>query len=172
MKKLYLTILSIGLVGIIESCGWGNPTPIVYTEYVPVLLSRENLNKSISLKAPNNIVNPAKIYYKDQYIFISERFKGVHIIDNSDPKSPVNKGYVAVPGCVDMAIKNTTLYVDNAVDLIAIDLKEAALGKLAVVKRIENVFPEVSPPDGGVVPSKFNIENRPKNTIIIDWKHQ
>lgn len=147
-------------------------TPIIYTEYVPILMDRSNLNTSLSLKPPSVIADAAKIYYKDNYIFISERYKGVHIIDNSNKKSPINKGYISVPGCLDMAIKNNIMYVDNAVDLVAINLTEAQNGNLTVVKRVENVFPEVAPPDGGVIPSKFNTDNRPKNTIIVNWKHK
>lgn len=167
MKKSYLSILILVLL---SGCVPTNEQPIVYTDYVPVLMTRSSLNQSISLKPTTNIEDAAKIYYKDDYIFISERYKGVHMIYNRNPKAPVNKGYISVPGCVDMAIKDNILYVDNAVDLVAIDLVEAEKGNLTVVKRIENVFPEVTPPDGGVVPSKFDIGNRPKNSIIVNWK--
>ncbi|HET8829912.1 MAG TPA: hypothetical protein VFM79_11255 [Pelobium sp.] len=167
MKKLYLSAFILALFC---GCMPSNNTPISYTEYVPVLMERSSLNQSVSLKPTTTIGDAAKIYYKDSYIFISERYKGVHIIDNRNPTAPINKGYISVPGCVDMAIKNNILYVDNAVDLVAINLTEAQNGNLAVVKRIENVFPEVAPPDGGVIPSKFNTENRPKNSIIVNWK--
>ncbi len=169
MKKLYLSLLIFALF---YGCIPIDNRPIVYTEYVPILMERSSLNQSVSLKQSTDIGDAAKIYYKDGYIFISERYKGVHIIDNRNPKAPVNKGYISVPGCVDMAIKDNILYVDNAVDLVAINLAEAEKGNLSVVKRIENVFPEVNPPDGGVIPSKFNADSRPKNTIIVNWKHK
>ncbi len=167
MKKLYLPVLILALL---SGCTPVETQPIVYTDYVPILMERSSLNQSLSLKPTTTIADAAKIYYKDDYIFISERYKGVHIIYNRNPKAPVNKGYISIPGCVDMAIKDNILYVDNAVDLVAIDLNEAEKGNLAVVKRIENVFPEVTPPDGGIIPSKFSIENRPKNSIIVNWK--
>lgn len=169
IKKLSLPVL---LLAFISGCMPIENTPIIYTEYVPILMDRNNLNNSLSLKPPSNILDAAKIYYKDNYIFISERYKGVHIIDNSNKNAPINKGYISVPGCVDMAIKNNIMYVDNAVDLVAINLTEAQRGNLTVEKRVENVFPEVAPPDGGVIPSKFNTDNRPKNTIIVNWKHK
>lgn len=169
MKKLYLPLIIIALLA---ACTPIDSTPVVYTDYVPVLMERSSLNQSLSLKPTTTIADAAKIYYKDNYIFISERYKGVHIIDNRNPKAPINKGYIAIPGCIDMAIKNNILYADNAVDLVAIDLTEAQNGNLVIVKRIENVFPEVNPPDGGVIPSKFNIDSRPKNTIIVNWKHK
>lgn len=169
MKKTFLPLL---ILAMLFGCRPIDNRPIVFTEYVPVLMERSSLTQSISLKPPTTISDAAKIYYKENYIFVSERYKGVHIINNSNPKAPVNVGYISIPGCVDMAIKNNTLYVDNAIDLVVISLTEAQKGNLTIEKRIENVFPEVSPPDGGVIPSKFNINNRPKNTIIVNWRHK
>lgn len=154
---------------LLSSCIGGFDPPN-YTEYKPVLLSRESLEKSIIFHSAEPIRNPAKIYYKDNYIFISERFKGVHIIDNSKPSLPVNRGYIAVPGCVDMAIKENTLYVDNATDLLAVNLEDIYHSKVAVSKRIRHAFPELAPPDGRIIPEKYDVHNRPDNTVIIEWK--
>lgn len=167
MKQLYFVLIAFSFLC---SCVPVDSTPIVYTDYVPILMERSNLNQSLSLKPAATIADAAKIYYKDNYIFISERYKGVHVIDNRNPKVPINKGYISVPGCVDMAIKNNVLYVDNAVDLVAVNLTEIQKGNLEILKRIENVFPEVAPPDGGMIPSKFDTENRPENSIIVGWK--
>ena len=144
--------------------------PIIYSAYTPILITKASLHQSIRLEAPKAIEDAAKIYHKGSLIYISERFKGVHIIDNADPSQPKNKGFIAVPGCVDMAVKKDVLYVDNAIDLVSISLTAAENGKLEVLKRVENVFPEVSAPDGGAVPSKFNQHNRPANTVIIGWR--
>lgn len=152
----------------LTSCIWRSEPP-EYTEYRPVLLQRESLEKSISFHSPEAIKSPAKIYFKDNYIFVSERFKGVHIIDNSDPKNPVNKGYINVPGCVDMAIKQNALYVDNATDLVVIDLSTLSLAQVKVNKRVRDVFPELSTPDGKALPDKYRVENRPENTVLIGW---
>lgn len=144
--------------------------PIVYTEYTPIFVNKSALKNSVKLQAATNITDAAKIYYKDQYIFISEYFKGVHIIDNADPSNPINKAFISVLGCVDMAIKNDVLYIDNAIDFVSIDLNEIKNGNLKILKRIENIFPEVAPPDAGAIPDKFNEKNRPEGTIIVGWK--
>jgi hypothetical protein len=164
----YLVILfvcSMGLSGCIK-----DGQRVVYTSFTPVLLSTESLVKSVVIQSAVPITVASKIYYKGGFIYISERLKGVHIIDNTNPTSPVNKTFIAIPGCLDMAIKNNVLYVDNAIDLVAINLLEAEKGNLQIVKRIPNVFPEPAPPDGGAIPVKFLVQNRPANTIIIDWK--
>ncbi len=167
MKSFKLLILLSGflIIGCID-----RQRPILFTTYTPVLITRSSLTKSIALQNAEPILEAAKIYYKDGYIFISERFKGVHIINNANPSAPVNQGFIAVPGCLDMAIKSNVLYVDNAIDLVAIDLTKASKGELEVLTRVQSVFPEPAPPDGGAIPEKFSTRNRPANTIIINWK--
>ncbi|WP_207421774.1 hypothetical protein [Desertivirga brevis] len=148
----------------------GVPTdPVQYTDYRPILLSRESLERSIILQGSREIKSPAKIYYKDKYIFISENFKGVHVIDNQDPTSPKNISFISVPGCVDMAIKGNALYVDNATDLAVIDLEHLKTSGIKVTKRVSDAFPEVAPPDGYQIPDKYSKSNRPANTVIVEW---
>lgn len=158
------------LIGLFESGCIRRAEPIIFTEYTPILVSKTDLVNSVKLMPATDILEAAKIYHLDNYIFISEQFKGVHIIDNADPSKPVNKYFISALGCVDMAIKNNVLYLDNAIDFIAIDLNEIKNGNLKVLKRISNVFPEVAPPDAGEIPQKFSERNRPQGTIIVGWK--
>lgn len=163
------SILSIVIIAMLFfSCI--DPERVVYTEYKPVLIERESLERSVTLHTPEPIESPAKIFYKDNYILISERYKGVHLIDNTDPYKPVNKGYIRVPGCVDMAVKNNTLYVDNAVDLVAIDISNIHQGQISVASRLKSTFPELMPPDGRDIPARYLESNRPKNTVIVRWE--
>lgn len=162
-------LLFIGVIFLsLSSCINWDERPS-YTEYRPVLISRESLEKSIFFQQAEQIKSPAKIYLKDNYIFISEQFKGVHIIDNTDPKNPVNRGYINVPGCLDMAIKDDVLYVDNATDLVAVNLNTLSQSTVSISKRVRDAFPEVSTPDGKPMPAKYTSENRPANTVLIGW---
>ena len=89
---------------------------------------------------PQPLQNLGKFYYKDDMIYVSETRQGIHIIDNSNPESPQNIKFIAIPGVLDMAIKNNILYADNFTDLIAIDITD--LENIEVVKRMENLYPE------------------------------
>lgn len=135
--------------------------------YTPVLMKREDLEKSIKLMESKDIKVPGKIYAKDNYLFISEKYEGIHVIDNSDPSKPVNTGFINVPGCIDIAIKGTSMYVDNAVDLVAIELSEYP--KITVNERVTNIFPEILPPGYDYMPNKYLPGNRPSKTIIVKW---
>ncbi len=164
MKKIVPFILAVVILFVIPAFD----EPYYYTEYKPVLMKREKLEASIKYEAAQVLKEPGKIYFKDQYILINERYHGVHVINNQDPANPVNVGFIKVPGCVDMAMKYNTLYVDNAVDLVAIDV--SALPTIEVKDREREVFPELTPPDWSDVPYNFQAHNRPENTVIIRWE--
>ena len=53
-----------------------------YKEYVgnaPVYMTYDNLRKSVATEQNVNLVNPGKIYFKDNYIFIVEEQKGTSV---------------------------------------------------------------------------------------------
>lgn len=138
------------------------------SEYKPIVMSRTQLVVSIKVLEAREINRPGKIYYKSGYIFMTEQYKGVHIIDNRDVTNPTNIAFIRVPGCVDIAAKNNTLYVDNAVDLVALDISN--LDNIREVSRQIKVFPELPPPDLSYVPGRFSEGNRPQNSVIVGWE--
>lgn len=144
--------------------------PYETTEYTPVLLDRADLEQSVILQDVKPMNDPGKIYYKDKHVFISEKYKGIHIIDNTDSLSPQKTGFIRVPGCVDLAIKGNVIYADNAVDLVAIEL--GAEGSIKGINRVKNIFPEITPPDLSHVPSRYSKKNRPEGTIIVGWERK
>ncbi|MDR1895402.1 MAG: hypothetical protein LBR10_01260 [Prevotellaceae bacterium] len=132
--------------------------------YSAVYMDRANLEKSVFyIETVKECKNPGKIYYKHPYLYINEKYKGIHVIDNSNPENPVKKGFIVAPGCLDMAIKGDIIYIDNAVDLVSFDLKEKE-----ETSRIRNVLPEPISPEGYI----YGYGNRPENFILVEWvKH-
>lgn len=92
----------------------------------------------ISLTTDKVMESYGKIYIYQDYLFINEPLQGVHIYDNTNPRSPKAIGFINIPGNADMAIKNNTLYADSYVDMLVFDLSTPASPKL--VKRLEDVF--------------------------------
>ena len=164
MKKIFYFFLLLPLFFTSSSYEFYNPS-----DYYPVLMVRSELEKSVFVRDIQDIVNPGKIYYKDNFIYLNEKYKGIHVIDNTDPSNPVETAFINIPGCIDIAIKNNSLLADNAIDLVSIDLSNG-VQNLKVTKRVKNVFPECTPPDLDYIPSVFNHINRPDNTIIVGWK--
>lgn len=158
IRYLLLTCLLVGIFGFSsESDNW-----------VPVLMKRSDLVKSIESVAAKPLRETGKIYFYQSKLFVVERYKGVHIIDNSDPSNPVNVAFIQIPGCVDVATKGKHLMADNAVDLVAIDIED--INNVTTDQRLIHVFPELIPPGQSRVPNEFRMANRPKNTVIVNWK--
>ncbi|MBN2520845.1 MAG: hypothetical protein JXB17_10100 [Bacteroidales bacterium] len=158
----YLTFGILAIVAILISM-----SEPVYYEYTPVLMNRESIEKSVYTTSAIAINKTGKIYVKDSLFFISEKQKGVHVINNANPAVPINTGFINVPGCVDIAVKGNILYLDNAVDLIAVDISEYP--DITITERIKNIFPESCPPGYDYIPDKYLPSNRPKNTVIVRW---
>ena len=136
--------------------------------YIPVLMDRTEMERAVKLEPPRQMSNPGKIYYKSPYLFIVEKYKGVHVIDNSNAANPEKIGFLHIDGVRDIAIKNDVMYADNAVDLIAVQLN-ASYTTVTVSKRLKNYFPEMVAPDGRNFPS-YVYKTRPANSIIVAWK--
>ena len=131
--------------------------------YTPVFMSRETLENSVKyIAGARDMIQTGKIYYRAPYIYVNERYKGVHVINNTDREHPVNEGFILAPGCIDMAVKGSILYLDNAVDFVSFDLDSKQ-----VTKRIREVFPEPLRPDGA---NFYSLPGRPKGYILVEWK--
>ncbi|MBK7213805.1 MAG: hypothetical protein IPH88_11030 [Bacteroidales bacterium] len=114
-----------------------------YTAYVPTYMTYDEMRLAIKATSPTEVGTPGKIAVRDQYLFINEKYKGVHIYDNSNPAAPVNLSFIDIPGNVDMAIKGNFLYADSYVDLVVINIRD--VNNPIEIARIQNIFPYTIP---------------------------
>ncbi len=139
----YLTIITLMIFGfILTTCQ--DKILERYKVSEPVYLSYEDLRNAVKKTAPQDLKNPGKIYFKDNYIFINEFFKGIHIIDNTNAAKPIEKAFIEIPGNVDIAIKENTLYADSYIDLVALDISN--MDDIKETYRIQDVFQYAVPP--------------------------
>lgn len=168
MKRVYIIIFSI-LTVLTSACIplFGEPlepsNTSVSTSYTPVIVKRSELKNSIRLNEviPSNKLG--KIYILGDVIFLNETNKGFHILDNNNPKQPIKKKFLSAMGATDVAVRNNTLYVNQATDLVVLNYNVNS-NKLEVIKRLENVFPQKISPDG------FYYSNLKNDEVIVDWK--
>lgn len=137
------------------------------TRYRPILMQRADLEKSINVQSPKEIGAAGKIYAYQDLLFINERYRGVHVFNNTDPSNPTAVAFLNIPGNVDISIVDGVIYADNSVDLVALNYSDEAI---SILSRERNVFPEIVPPDFGLIPTEFLPENRPENTVIVRWE--
>jgi len=141
-QNIFLLAL-IGFSAIFSSCKDTYTETRTYIANVPVYMSYDELRTSVAVTAPSAIETMGIIYIKDQYLFVNEKFEGIHIFDNSDPANPVNLSFIKIPGNVDLTIKGNYLYADNYIDLVVFDITN--ISNATETYRLENIFPYTIP---------------------------
>ena len=141
MKTNYLlSVLSIMLLAL-TSCSDTVTETVTYKINEPVFMSNSAFRASVKVsQAPEAITKHGKICFYEGYLYISETEKGIHIIDNRNPSSPKNIGFIEVIGNADLSIRNNLLYADSYVDLVWFDVSNPALPVLK--GRLEDIFPK------------------------------
>jgi hypothetical protein len=140
---LFLTVL-LGISILLEGCSDTCETKMQYTYFEPVYTSFEELRSSATLSEPQPLTNVGKIYRKDNYIFVNEPGKGIHIVDNTNPSDPVIKHFLNIPGNYDLAVKETSLYADSFIDLVVFDISDVE--NIHEINRLENIFTNFNHP--------------------------
>jgi hypothetical protein len=134
---LFLTVL-LGISILLEGCTDQCEVKKTYTYFEPVYTSFEELQANTGIVAPQPIQTVGKIYLKGDNIFINDPGKGIHIIDNTNPSSPLQLKFLSIPGNYSMAVNNNILYADSFIDLVAFDISD--ISQIHEVSRIPNVF--------------------------------
>ncbi|MGS2725058.1 LVIVD repeat-containing protein [Psychroserpens sp. BH13MA-6] len=105
---------------------------------IPQTITKTALRSAVEIQSPKPILNVGKVYAYQEFIFINEKFKGVHVLDNSNPTAPQQVSFIYIPGNEDISIKNDYLYADSAIDLVVFDI--ANISSITEVGRLEDVF--------------------------------
>lgn len=140
------TIRNLLITGIVVVVFTGCQEKVVdrYLVNVPVYMDRNEFKNAVKVSGSTDIVRPGKIYFKDDLIFINEALKGIHVINNSDPSAPFFVSFIEIPGNVDMAIKDSILYADSYIDLVALNI--ADIHNIHETGRVDSIFPYSLPP--------------------------
>lgn len=131
---------------------------ITYTIQKPIYKLKSSVLAEINGNASQAIINTGKIYIKDNFIFLNEIDKGIHIINNSNPSNPVQTAFLNIPGNQDIAVKGNTLYADMYSDLLAINISDVR--HVTISKVLHNFFIGRSWINGNAVDS---------NLVITGW---
>jgi hypothetical protein len=129
-----------------------------YSIVEPVYKAKSAVFAEINGNNSEAVVTAGKIYIKDNFIFLNDIDKGIHIINNTDPSHPVQTAFLNIPGNQDMAVKGNTLYADMYGDLLAIDITD--VHHVTVSNHLNNLFTE------RVTVNGFDVDS---NEVIVDW---
>lgn len=168
MKQLTNLLLALATI-VLASCEPSVTEKVTYKINEPVFMSKTAFRASVKVNTKaEEIVTLGKICFYQGYLYISEPQKGVHIIDNRNPASPQNIGFIEVLGNADLAIRNNLLYADSFVDLVWFDISNPAAPTLQ--GRLEEVFPTALP----VMLNEYGFDyaktyEDKDNGIVVGW---
>lgn len=114
-----------------------------YADYLvarPLIMTKAEFRNSVDIVSPLPINESGKIYAYKDYIFVNDKYKGVHVIDNSNPVSPQKIAFIKIAGNVDVSVKDDILYADSLTDLIVLDISN--MESITIVNRMEDVLRE------------------------------
>ncbi len=104
-----------------------------------ILMPYSELRSAVRLEAPREMKEMKGLYLYGDRIFMTEKGKGVHIINNADATNPAVEGFINVPGNTNVSIRNGFMFVDSFVDLVVLDVRDTS--NVFEVSRQIDVFP-------------------------------
>lgn len=157
MKK-HFSLLTIFITTVIFSSCLKDVGKRSYKVYTPITAQTATLRSQVKSMLPVNVTNAGKLFIIGNYIFLNEKNKGVHVIDNTNPASPINKSFINIPGCYDMAVIDNTLYADCYTDLLTLDISD--VNNIVLKNYFDDIFSD-----------KRNINGYVTNagTVVVDW---
>ncbi|MEO0571385.1 MAG: hypothetical protein AAF039_06740 [Bacteroidota bacterium] len=169
MEKNALLILSF-LTVILFSCeNNDNEEDGEFADFLvarPITMTQAEFANSVAIIDPTPIDESGKIYAYQDYIFVNDKYKGVHVIDNTNPESPQKISFIKIAGNVDISVKDDFLYADSLTDLIVLDISN--INNIQMVNRLEGVLR-----DNVVWPAAeiFEWEDIDyENEILVGWE--
>ncbi len=112
-----------------------------YQIYTPIIETTSSLRAKVKSVAPIDVANAGKLFVLGNYVFLNEKEKGIHVIDNTNPASPINKAFITIPGNTDLWVSNNVLYANCYTDFLAINI--ADINNITTTKVIEDIFIDV-----------------------------
>ena len=87
---------------------------------------------------PQPIVNAGKVLLYNNYLFLGEVNKGIHVIDVSDTLHPQKLSFLKIPGNKDLTAQSNRLFADNGPHLVILDISN--IHQITLVNRQLQVF--------------------------------
>lgn len=128
--------------------------------------------RQVEYQSPRPMSNPGKIMTFGNFLMVTEKGRGIHLVDNSNPGAPRMVGFLSIPGCSELHFRSPILYTDNYGDLISVDLTDPTQPR--IIQRLAGAFPagvqQVNePPRTGSGRVYFECVD-PAKGVVVGWE--
>ncbi len=140
MKTIKITSLVLVLLAFLGLNSCSDKSLIEYktTEMSEIFLSLDDIRNGYKAEAPKAIIEAGNIYVYGKYLFINDKYDGLHVVDNSNPSAPNFIAYLRIPGNSDVVIRNNYMYANSGPDLLILDITNPT--QVQLVKRVVNAL--------------------------------
>lgn len=172
MKTQCIIIGFIGILLTFTGCENNEGDYELFNVATPVTMTKAELRTAVKIMPPQQIKESGKIYVYGDLLFVNDKGKGIHVIDNSIPAAPKKINFIYIPGNVDIAVKDDRLYADSFSDLVVFNISN--IKNIVLVNRLKDVLPyfymEPIFEATDNLPRYIKWENVKDNEVIVDWK--
>lgn len=165
MNKLIGLLCFWGIVIFFStSCG---KDELIVDGVAPIYVSATDFS-IVKSESPREYQDLGNILSLGDYILINEKGKGIHVIDNTVPSTPIDIYFWNIPGNSEFTIKGDILYADNSVHLLAIDISD--FSDIHVLNYTPDIFLDLDVPNPrpiGYVGYFYCVKK--ENGIHIGW---
>lgn len=163
MRFLLLYILCL----LISSCDRNLGVITLVPEYLDPLDFSE-----IKTLDPQPVVNQGSVLLLGDFLFVNEKRKGIHVIDNTVPGNPNYLYFWNIPGNSTFTIEGDNLFADNGPHMLVINVSN--FGNIKFERYIEGIFyenmleqfPELAPS------GQYFVCPVPEKGLVVSWREE
>jgi len=160
MKRFFTLALLAAIAFSFSSCleeTCNERRTVIGFEPITTTAGQWRSNSAFVCGVPQPVCNTTSFYVYEDYLFMVEENKGLHIFDNSNTSTPRSITFMEAPGGQGIAVRNGILYMNQYTDLVAFSLDNPERPEL--VGRTEDVFE----------PNSVFAQVLPNNEFVVDW---
>ncbi len=169
---MYKTIVKLLIIifGLLTIGSCVKEEKLIVNGMVPIYISATDFS-FIESKEPQSFNDLGNIVVYENYLFINEKGKGIHVIDNTDPSNPHTLYFWNLPGNTEFTIEDNILFADNSIHLLSIDISDFA--NIKVLGYAENIFLDADPLHSRPQDYKgYFYCVKKENGVHIGWKEE
>ena len=165
-----ILILSLLIISLFFSCD--RRKDVIVQGMAGIYIDDDDFSEILRID-PIPPVNLGGIVNVGNYIFLNEKLRGIHVVDNTDPINPQYIHFWSIPGNTQFTILEDALYADNTIHLIIIDISD--FNNIQYLDHIEDLYLADDFAESAFYPfnyfGPFECYNKDKG-ILTGWKNK
>ncbi len=109
-----------------------------YQEATAIYGDMDDIRNKELIAPVREIINPGKLYIGERFILVGEEGEGIHVVDNTNRKSPSASIFIQLPGNREFIVEDHILYAESYYDVVKIDIRNPS--QPILLARAENAI--------------------------------